>query len=71
MKFTFKELETNSREMLRKSMTVKQRDKRHSTNIHQRCGSPDSTWYLGTTLSERYVHDALRTLHPISDYYQK
>lgn len=71
MKFPFRESETNSREILGKRRTGKQRDKRPSTNIHQRCGSPDSTRCSGTTLSEHYVHDALRMLHPISDYYQK
>lgn len=49
----------------------KERDKRPSTNTHQMCDSADPTWYLGTTLSKRYVHDTLRTLHPMSDYYQK
>lgn len=65
------DLEMNGREIRGKWRTEKQKDKRPFTDIHQICGSPAPPCYLGTTLSERCAHDALRTLHPMSDYYQK
>lgn len=65
------ESEMNGREILGKWRTEKRKDKRPSTDTHQRFGSSAPPWYLGTTLSKRCAHDALRTLHPMSDYYQK